>query len=247
MTVQNAGAGSFLDELQRAIQANPVPAALIGVGMLWMLTGGARTSAAAALFADASSRAADASAAPRRALAQAADTATDSLSRAAEGAKDTLGKATGAVAAVAGQATESLADAGASVWRQASSAGSGAVRVGGTIQSNLTETFERQPLLVGVVGLALGALVASAFPRTRIEQEALGEHADAAQQRAKEFASDQADKLTRVAKRTMEAVREEAETQGLTPEGLKQRATAVRDKAVSAVSGARPTGPNSTH
>ena len=51
--------GSFLDDLSSAVQANPVPAALIGMGALWMLMGGGRTTAAAALLASGASRAAD--------------------------------------------------------------------------------------------------------------------------------------------------------------------------------------------
>ena len=40
---------AFFDDLQSAVQANPVPAALIGMGALWMLMGGGRTTAAAAM------------------------------------------------------------------------------------------------------------------------------------------------------------------------------------------------------
>ena len=33
---------SFLDDLSSAVQSNPVPAALVGMGALWMLMGGGR-------------------------------------------------------------------------------------------------------------------------------------------------------------------------------------------------------------
>jgi hypothetical protein len=39
-----AGARSFAQQLEDAVRENPVPAALIGVGCLWMFMGGSRTS-----------------------------------------------------------------------------------------------------------------------------------------------------------------------------------------------------------
>ena len=52
MSAQNNGSGAsdFVSGLQDAMQQNPVSAALIGMGLLWMFTGGNRLSTAAAFF-----------------------------------------------------------------------------------------------------------------------------------------------------------------------------------------------------
>ena len=50
MSAQNngSGAGDFVSGLQDAVRQNPVSAALVGMGLLWMFTGGNRLSTAAA-------------------------------------------------------------------------------------------------------------------------------------------------------------------------------------------------------
>ncbi len=49
----------FVSGLQDAVRQNPVSAALIGMGLVWMLTGGSRITAAAALMGPAARAAAD--------------------------------------------------------------------------------------------------------------------------------------------------------------------------------------------
>jgi len=113
----------------------------------------------------------------------------------------------------------------------------------GSVQSNLTETFERQPLLVGLVGIAVGAAIATAFPKTQIEEEYVGEAAAKAKEKVQSFVEEQSENLQKTASRTLEAVKDEAAAQGLTPDALKQGAAAIRDKAVSAANAARRKGP----
>jgi len=45
-------------------------------------------------------------------------------------------------------------------------------------QSSLAEVLERQPLVLGVVGLAIGAAVAGAFQSSDLENEWIGELSD---------------------------------------------------------------------
>jgi hypothetical protein len=112
----------------------------------------------------------------------------------------------------------------------------------GSVQSNLAETFERQPLLVGFVGIAVGAAIATAFPKTQIEEEYVGETATQAKEKVQSFVEQQSESLQKTASRTLEAVKDEAAVQGLTPDALKQGAAAIRDKAVSAANAARRKG-----
>ena len=45
-------------------------------------------------------------------------------------------------------------------------------------QSSITELLERQPLVLGIVGMAIGAAVAGAFRASEIENEYIGKVAD---------------------------------------------------------------------
>ena len=232
---------SFVDDLSSAVQANPVPAALIGMGALWMLMGGGRTTAAAALLANGASRAADSLAPAGDTVRNGAGRIGETLSEYAYAATDAVGQALGtageAVTDAAGRLTSTASEAGKQLTSQSASVRSSASGLAGSVQGNLTETFERQPLLVGVLGLAIGAVIASAFPRTRMEAEMVGEQAGAIKQKVGEFVSDQAENLGEVASRTIEAVKDEAKTQGLTPAALKEGVAAVREKATKAASG----------
>ena len=93
---------------------------------------------------------------------------------------------------------------------------------GGVLQNNLKETFERQPLLLGAIGLAIGAGMAAAVPSTEMERDFAGDTAAKLTADAKEFAGTQVDKAKAVASRTLEAVKDESEEQGLTADAAKE-------------------------
>ncbi len=95
-----------------------------------------------------------------------------------------------------------------------------------TVRSNLSDLFKAQPLALGAIGIAIGAGIAAALPGTEIETDYLGEASDTVRAKAAQFASEQTDRVTTVAGNVVDAVREEAVTQGLTLEGVK---TAVGD------------------
>ena len=248
---------SFFDDLGRAVQANPVPAALIGMGALWMLMGGGRTTAAAALLSGGASRVADT-------LAPAASVVGSGVSRLADGASDLAASAKDGVSEfaagardVAGQAfdaaseaaadgaqrlTSTAADAGSRLSQQAGSTGRSATAFAETIQGNLAQTFERQPLLVGVIGLAIGAAIAGAFRKTRVEEEMIGDQAAALKDNVETLVSEQAENLSGIANRAVDAVKHEAEAQGLTPSALKEGVAAIGKKAATAAKGVRRNG-----
>ncbi len=86
-----------------------------------------------------------------------------------------------------------------------------------------SKMMDEQPLVVGLVAALVGILVGLAFPSTRRENEMMGEVSDGAIQRAKEVAQ-------RTLETAKETVKEEARSQGLTPESLKQEAQDVAQK-----------------
>ncbi len=95
-------------------------------------------------------------------------------------------------------------------------------RVGKTV----FETIEQNPLLVAGVGLLLGGLIASALPRSDLEDNLVGEASEAAKNRARDAATRSFDVAKDAAGEIFANAARQAGTEGLTSEGLD---TAAKD------------------
>jgi hypothetical protein len=177
----------FLDSLASAARENPLAAALIGGGALWLLIGEKKLKGAASFATAAASSAADAgtrnlreaasrfqtTAAPPTApemdhegsfrvgetLRQARTAASDAISGATDKVRDRFDEGVAYAQEDLGRFGKSLP--GKEAFTKA--------------QSSLTDVLERQPLVLGVVGLAIGAAVAGAFRTSDLENEWVGE------------------------------------------------------------------------
>ena len=177
----------FLDNLKEAVGENPLSAALIGGGALWLLFGNERLKSAAASV----------SAATARPLA---DIRTNLRSSAPEFANSpptapemdhgslhdghTLSEITSAASEASSGAANAIKDRlgeGATYARESFSKATEALSPKETIanvQSSISSLIERQPLVLGAVGLAVGVAVASAFTASDLENEWIGEVSD---------------------------------------------------------------------
>jgi hypothetical protein len=244
---QGAGASDFVTGLQDAIRQNPVSAALVGMGVLWMFTGGSRITAGAALFPAAAKAAASGVASGLQRSAEIAGSGGESLrsfgASVAEGVRDAVSGATDTMAGTAKKTFEAVKDgavqAGSQVKATASDQAGAAGSAVGVLQQNLKATFERQPLLLGAIGLAIGASMATAVPATKIEEEMIGEASDRVQSQMKDFASAAVDTVTETAQRTYEAVKDEAAAQGLTLQDAREGVAAVGNKVKTVAQSAR--------
>ena len=97
-------------------------------------------------------------------------------------------------------------------------------------QWSLSRLFREQPLALGVIGAAIGAGLAAALPASPTENQLLGEASDELKAKAQEFAGTQASRAGEAAERALHAAAEEAEKQGLSPEGLKSAKDSVAEK-----------------
>ena len=218
----------FIRDLGDAARQNPLSAALIGMGVLWLFTGG-RTVESAGEFVRSSRF----------------DRIPDAANGAFEAAGSTLKSGAGSVGGGIASATETLQDGAAAALDNAARFGrkqanavsdyAGSIPGAGvemfeTARSNLTELFKAQPLALAAVGLAIGAGIAAALPPTEVEAAYLGETSDTVKGKAAEFAAEQTDRATKVAKGVMGAVTEEARKQGLTLEDAKSAAGEISAK-----------------
>jgi len=239
--------GDFFGGLQNAIRENPVSAALVGMGVLWMFSGGAKLSTAAALLSPAARAAASGIGQGLQTSGDAVGAVTEGVrsagSRVIDGVVDTISDAATSAGETArqayetakGAAVDSTSKAKTTVSRQSAQAGG----ITNTVHSNLKDTFERQPLLLGAIGIAVGAAMAAGLPSTQLEADAVGDAAGRVKDHVKDFASEQVDNVTEIAKRTYDAVKKETVAQGLTPEAAKEGATAIGEKLKTVAKAAR--------
>jgi ElaB/YqjD/DUF883 family membrane-anchored ribosome-binding protein len=168
--------GEFAQNLGGTIRENPIPVILTGIGVLWMIA--SRASSASSSQAEYEDFTSP-------------DFDTNfggKLSSAADSARE---RATG----LAGTVSEKVGDAKRAATWQAQRAREGF--------SNL---MEEQPMILGAVGVAVGALLGMALPSTRQEDRLLGRARDEGLERAKAVGAQQYEKVKDVATHAVEEV-----------------------------------------
>jgi hypothetical protein len=184
---RSATGTDFVNSIGGAVRDNPLPAALIGMGLVWLFTGG-KSPVKAALGATGSS-----------------------------------------LSALGAQVNEGVRSAGGAVGETTASAFE-SVRAGASaahMRAMLGDLLQQQPLLLGAVGLAIGAGVGASLPKSEIEAEYLGGASAEFQAKARALASEQTERASNVAAGVKTAIAEEARVQGLTPDKLKSKAGEV--------------------
>ena len=100
-----------------------------------------------------------------------------------------------------------------------------------------SDLFEEQPLVAGALALAVGAAIGAALPRTRVEDDYLGEQSDTLMQEAERVFAEEKEKLTKVAgaaKAEAKQIADEVKSDAHDAAGQgKTVADAVADKAKS--------------
>ncbi|MCK1313520.1 MULTISPECIES: hypothetical protein [unclassified Bradyrhizobium] len=181
----------FFDNLVAAAKENPLAAVLIGGGALWLMAGDDRIKGAARSTAAAASGVVDGGVSTMRTAASAIQrtaappTAPEMDHIGSLDGEDTLQSAKDAASGVlSGTADKMRAqfEDGLEMARDGFAKVRDQVPGGEAVskaKSSLSDMLEKQPLVLGVVGLAIGAAVAGAFRTTDIENEYVGETSDA--------------------------------------------------------------------
>jgi hypothetical protein len=181
----------FFDNLVAAAKENPLAAVLIGGGALWLMAGEDRIKGAARSTAAAASGVVDGGVSTMRTAASAIQrtaappTAPEMDHIGSLDGEDTLQSAKDAASGVlSGTADKMRAqfEDGLEMARDGFAKVRDQIPGGEAVskaKSSLSDVLEKQPLVLGVVGLAIGAAVAGAFRTTDIENEYVGETSDA--------------------------------------------------------------------
>lgn len=214
-------ANTFISSLSQAVRDNPFAAALIGGGAVWLMFGSRPIGSALGGVASVTQPVAESG---KRSAARAVDTVTgaaDAMASAGSRAADAITESTGSAARAAGDAamsgTSVVKEHVSETFSQAADNMNHVVgRAAETLrsvpnplpqlqkgyvsaESTLTNLFERQPLVLGTIGFAIGAGVASAFASTALENEWAGPLSDDVKDAVKERAEHVAEATHRAA------------------------------------------------
>ena len=191
----------FVKDLGDAARRNPVSTALIGMGVLWLFTGGKSVGRAGDLV--------------RTGFDRLPEVASDAL----DSAKAGLGSGAGAVRDAARSAFATTGEQDIAAFDRGYDPLQLVPEVRDafdTARDNLTELFRAQPLALGAIGLPIGAGMAAALPGTDFENAYLGEASETVKNTTAEMAGQQVEKATTVAADVFDAAAAEARKQGLT-------------------------------
>lgn len=207
-----AGGADLLRNLGHQVSENPLPAALIGVGIVWyMMSNGKSSNGMSGRGNDLSGRGngysqrwddglSDSRSMPESGsgLGEKANFAIHSVKETAQSAASSLGNAASSVSGTASSAYDALSSTttrtASTVKSAASSVGNSAIALekGALAASQgLFDFAKAQPLVLLGLGLAIGAAIGAAVPETEAEDRLMGETADEMKSKGMQLASDQ--------------------------------------------------------
>lgn len=198
--LRQSGAREFVSNLGTSVKENPLSVSLVGIGLAWLMLSGRRPSEAALYETGA-----EASGIRERAaegLSRVSDTATAAKERMSE---------------VARSAGQKWSDTRTTASYRARRAMESTRRQAQRARQGFDYMLHEQPLALGAIGLAIGAAIAAAMPRTRQEDEMMGEARERLAQRAAEAGKEGLHRAREAASATGEQLAEEASPSRPTP------------------------------
>lgn len=217
---QRGQSRGWTSSVSSAVRDNPIPLALIGLGVGWLALSGSgydRRIARSGAVHSVRDRAGTAAEYARDTFYSATDSVRDAASTAYDRASDAVSSARDHIPGMGGH-TYSVGQSSQQSSRQSGSTpshhdsgrhGLMATERMHSATSRLWDMVDEHPLVAGVMGVALGAALGASIPSTRYENEWIGDYADEATHRAKELAQEAMDRGTRAARAAVEAAKEE--------------------------------------
>jgi len=195
--LRNSGANEFVQNLGGAAKQNPLPVALVGIGLTWLMALGRQPAQHEGFGSSVSASG----------IKERAGGMMQGASERMGSAKSQIGDTASSLRDRAGQMTETAREQ----WQRA--------------RGGVDYVVHEQPLVLGAVGLAIGALLGGVAPRTRKEQEMMGETSRNLIEKTKAAGAGQLEKAKQTAKEMAENLkaaqasqtRKEPQSSGHTP------------------------------
>lgn len=227
---KDGDAQRFLTNFKDQVRDNPLALALVGGGLAWLMAGSgvssSRTShrpshtAATSLYtgenAGSGYPVADSGDAEGSSFTS---SLSDGLSSASDAASHAAASVTGTASNAGQYARETMHDVRDQLHSGASSLHRSASDFGNRARDTFADALEREPLIIGALGLAVGAALGALIPATRTEERYLGSAARTAKEQAEGMLAEGVERAKEVAGDVYAAARDEADRQGLTGSG----------------------------
>ncbi|MCK0511398.1 DUF3618 domain-containing protein [Aromatoleum buckelii] len=210
------GSGDYVANLGASVRDNPLPATLVAVGLAWLMASGTGTHMRSAEHI-ARPRAADDESSTGRikgAAERASSAVSDVVHRVGDAARSVRESVSGAAHSAresVGHARESGSHAGERMREQGRHARDSAKHYAERASSGWSYMATEQPLVLGAIGVAIGAALGAGLPSTRREDELLGEYRDELVDRATETGKEQLERGKRVATAAVSAAASEVD------------------------------------
>lgn len=190
--LRHSGAAEYVQNLGGTAKQNPLPIALAAIGIGWLMALG-RQPAQQSYGATSESGLREGIGSMRNKASSAMQSTSDSLSS----AKD---RVTGSISSMRDRAGQ-MTDSAKYQWERA--------------RGGVDYLVHEQPLALGAIGLAVGAVLAAMAPRTQKEEELMGEASRSLMEKAKETGAQQLEKAQETVKQVVENASEgRQQTQG---------------------------------
>lgn len=190
--LRHSGAAEYVQNLGGTAKQNPLPIALAAIGIGWLMALG-RQPAQQSYGATSESGLREGIGSMRNKASSAMQSTSDSLSS----AKD---RVTGSISSMRDRAGQ-MTDSAKYQWERA--------------RGGVDYLVHEQPLALGAIGLAVGAVLAAMAPRTQKEEELMGEASRSLMEKAKETGVQQLEKAQETVKQVVENASEgRQQTQG---------------------------------
>ena len=230
---KQSGGTDFARNLAASVRDNPLPLLLIGAGIGWLMlsdrrggTGGTVGDRQQRALPPPSGRSQPTSVrvyptGSQTGTSDAGDgpSATERASAAVSDAEDRIGEAASGVRDSVAGAADRVGEAASSAYRSAADAGRGARdqfgQLGDSTRQGLGWLVREQPLVLGAVGLAVGAAVGALLPGTEAEDRLMGETRDDLAERARATAEEGYQRARETAGEHLEGAKDRLDRSGL--------------------------------
>lgn len=266
--------GAFSMNLVNSVRDNPIPVALIGIGIAWLFAADRRRveyepvaryprslrrpvrSGYEGMDEEDYYAARDYGTGDtdeglmQRMAAKTSDTAQglkESASNVGQKISDTASAVTGRVQQAGQSARARLQESADSAQARMSEMGRRSQVRMERAKDRFGQMMDEQPLVLGALGLAIGAALGAAIPSTRRENEMMGNVRDDLLERAKETAREQAETLKQSAQRVADTARHEVERVAEEVSQRKEQGTSTGPTATGSSPYGGTTGSSSIH
>lgn len=180
--LRHSGANEFVQNLGGTAKQNPMPVALVGIGLAWLMALGRQ---------------------PAQHQGQGVGfTSSSSSGGIREKASGAMQAASESMETMRGRASQ-MTETAREQWQKA--------------RGGVDYMVREQPLALGAIGLAVGAVLAAMAPRTRKEEELMGEASRNLAEKAKQAGAQQLEKAQEATKEAVaQATRKEPQSSGTT-------------------------------